>query len=125
MEEQNINIAIRLARFFAEETDLPSRLRRKERSKTIQKNSENSGIEQRFQDKIKAWGKCIEIMTTKIDKEQAYRFLNISPIIDSNISSAAYYKDFHDFTDYLILRRDKENCDDEELGQLVQLHTAF
>lgn len=129
MEEKNITIAIRLARLFTEEIDLPARLKNKEtkkdKNKTTQKSSENSGVEQRFQDKIKSWEKFIKTMTSKIEKEQASRFLNLNPIVEPNITNAAYCKDFHDFTTYFSLRRDKESCDDEELGQLAQLHTAF
>lgn len=129
MEEKNINAAIRLARLFTEEIDLPGRLKekenKKEKNKNSQKNKENSGVEQRFQDTIKSWDKFINTMTSRVEKSQASRFLNLTPNVESDIISVAYCKDFQDFTDYFILRRDKEMCDDLELGQLAQLHMAF
>jgi hypothetical protein len=129
MEEKNVNIAIRLARLFSEDSDLPARLKNKEdkkdKTKTTAKSSENSGIEQRFQENIKSWEKFITTMKSKIDTVQAVRFLNINPKIEPNIANAAHCRDFHEFTEYFILRRDKENCDNEELGKLAQLYTAF
>lgn len=129
MDEKNMNIAIRLARLFTEEIGLPGRLKekenKKEKNKNTQKNKENSGVEQRFQDTIKSWERFIELMTSKVEKEQATRFLTLNPKVEPNILNAAYCKDFHDFNDYFILRRDKENCENQELGQLAQLLTAF
>ena len=129
MSEKNINIATHLARFFTEEIDLPGRLKdrenKKEKNKNTQKDKENSGVEQRFQDKIKSWDLFVKTMFSKMEQEQAIRILNLNPKVEPSIINAAYCKDFNDFTDYFILRRDKEKCDIEELGQLAQLHTAF
>lgn len=129
MSEKNINIATHLAMFFTEEIDLPGRLKDREnkkgKNKNTQKDKENSGVEQRFQDKIKSWDLFVMTMFSKMEQEQAIRILNLNPKVEPSIINAAYCKDFHDFTDYFILRRDKEKCDIEELGQLAQLHSAF
>ena len=50
---------------------------------------------------------------------------NLAPQIDGDITKVTDNADFCDFIDYLILRRDKENCDADELGGLAQLSTAF
>lgn len=64
-------------------------------------------------------------MLKKIENQQAWRFITLKPNIEDDISIVVNSKDFSDFTDYLILRRDKENCDYEELGLLAMLHTEF
>ena len=51
-------------------------------------------------------------------------FFNIEQI-DGNTKSVVYNNDFIEFTDYFVLRRDIENCDDDELGCLAQLHAGF
>lgn len=49
----------------------------------------------------------------------------MSPQFDRAVNSVADNKDFRDFVDYLILRRDKEQCGAEELGSLAILSVAF
>jgi hypothetical protein len=129
MRWKDINTATRLARFFTEEIDLPGRLKDRENKKikniNTQKDKENSGVEQRFQDKIKSWEFSVKQMGFKLEEELLNRILYLNPKIEQNITNAAYCKDFQEFTAYFITRRDYENCDNEELGQLAQLHTAF
>ncbi len=67
----------------------------------------------------------INTMFEKLDKSLAWRFLNIAPLPDNESKSLAYNKDFCDFIDYLVLRRDKENCDADELGRLAMLFSSF
>ena len=66
-----------------------------------------------------------EVMLTKIDNVQAWRFINLSPEIGPTVRRVTDCRDFLDFTDYLILRRDKENCGADELGNLALLSVAF
>ena len=72
MSEKNINIATRLARFFTEEIDLPGRLKdrgnKKGKNKSTQKDKENSGVEQRFQDKIESWDMFVKTMFSKMEQ---------------------------------------------------------
>lgn len=109
---------------FSEDFDIPSRLK-KENKKVDKKNNLNTFVEKRFQEKNKYWKLTIKNMLNKIESKQAWRFLNLMPDVGNNVLNVAYSKDFLDFTDYLILRRDKENCDDKELGNLAMLHTEF
>ena len=121
--ETNNNSAINLALLFTEDKDIPKRYKEKP-IKPI-KGKKPSSMELSFQEIIKLWQLTIDTMASKIDKKQALRFINLKPIIEPNIANAAYCKDFQDFTDYFILRRDIEVCEDEELVHLAHLHTAF
>jgi hypothetical protein len=58
-------------------------------------------------------------MLSKIDSEQAWRLINLSPGIDESITMLTRNGDFRDFMDHLILRRDTERCDSSELGGLA------
>ena len=64
-------------------------------------------------------------MLSKIDNTIAWRFINLKPEINADVKSVFYCKDFCDINDYLVLRRDKENCDDAELGRLAMLSVAI
>ena len=130
LEEQRINIAShRLAVMFAEDDKLPSRYRKntakrhKKRNRTRAKK--DSDIDKRFKSNVKAWKMLISKMLKKIDQEQAWRFINLSPKMDGYFTRLVDNQDFIDFMDYLILRRDTEKCDHMELGGLAQLSTAF
>ena len=82
-------------------------------------------MELRFKANVGKWTQLIETMLAKIDQRQAWRFVNLSPRINSTMRQLTDCSDFCDFTDYLILRRDVENCSADELGGLAALCVAF
>jgi hypothetical protein len=117
--------AHRLAIFFTEEADLPARFRKSSssaKSKIVKKDSE---LERRFKEDVKLWKQLIETMLAKISNPQAWRFVTLSPEVDATVQKLSDCKDFSDFVDYLILRRDKEQCNEDELGGLAMLSVAF
>jgi hypothetical protein len=64
-------------------------------------------------------------MISKIDQEQAWRFIHLLPQIEPEITTLTENKDFCDLNAYLVLRRDIELCDSDELGGLALLSVAF
>jgi hypothetical protein len=123
MENQIDIAANRLAISFADDSDIPARF--KSKSEKQKKINPDSSIEIRFKEDVAHWKNLITIMLDKLESGIAWRFLNISPNPDDISKSVAYQKDFCDFIDYLVLRRDKENCDADELGRLAMLSGAF
>jgi hypothetical protein len=86
----------------------------------------DSLIENRFKEHITSWLFTIESILKNVnDKTLAWRFIKINPKIELNINSVTLNKDFIDFTNLLIQRRDIDHCDYKELGNLCALHTAF
>jgi len=85
----------------------------------------DSEIEKRFKVNVQVWRSLIETMLAKLKHDQAWRFVDLCPQVDGPIETIADNRDFCAFTDYLILRRDKEKCDSDELGSLAQLSVAF
>lgn len=123
MENRIDLAATKLAIAFAEDINIPARFKKKSEKKTKQKPDSN--IEIRFKKDIAHWKSLIKTMLNKIDDSLAWRFINIMPSIDQPSKSVAYQKDFSDFIDYLVLRRDKENCSPDELGRLAALSSEF
>ena len=118
--------AHKLAVYFTEEADLPAGYRSlSDPSRKIRKVKVDSGVEMRFKAKVESWGRLIGTMLTKIDEGQAWRFINLRPQLDGPINKLTENKDFCAFVDYLILRRDKEQCGPVELGGLASLSVAF
>jgi hypothetical protein len=118
--------AHRLEVNFTEDTDLPARYRKSSvPSSKIRKVNEDSVLEKQFKANVEAWRRLIETMLAKIGESQAWRFVNLCPQLDGTIHKASESKDFCDFVDYLILRRDKEQCGPDELGSLVLLLAKF
>jgi hypothetical protein len=117
--------AQRLAIRFTEDADLPVRYRRASSSANSRKVKKDSEVELRFKADVKKWTQLIETMLVKINNRQAWRFINLSPEIDQTIQKLTDCKDFCDFVDYLILRRDREKCSADELGGLAMLSVAF
>ena len=116
----------RLAVEFAEDDQLPTRYRKlSDSAQKTRKPKEDSDIEQRFKANVQAWRVLIETMLTKLDADQAWRFINLRPQVAGSVAKVTDSKDFCDFVDYLIQRRDKEQCDGDELGGLAQLSVAF
>ena len=125
-EDKIIISANRLNLLFSEEADIPTRLKKStNNSLKNQKINTESSIEKRFQENVNHWLRIIRIMLDKIDNSTAWRFINIQPMVLPNTNRVVDCKDFCDFLDYLVLRRDKENCDDDELGRLAQWSTYF
>jgi hypothetical protein len=117
--------AHRLAVDFTEDADLPPRFRKLSSSTKSRKTKEDSEMGKRFRANVRSWRQLIEIMCGKICNRQAWRFIDVSPEIGPTVRKVTDCKDFCDFIDYLILRRDKEQCGADELGRLAQLSTAF
>ncbi len=118
--------AHKLAVRFTEDAELPVRFRRQtDASVKPRKIKEDSDIEKRFRSNVDSWARLIETMIAKIDHAQAWRFVRLLPEIDVPITRVTQNKDFCDFIDYLILRRDTEKCESGELGGLALLSVAF
>jgi hypothetical protein len=117
------SVAENLALMFSDESDIPIRFKTKKEEKT--KLNLNSMIELRFKRNTNSWKTFIELILSKVEREKAWRFITLTPNIEEGINSVTFCQDFIDFTDFFILRRDVENCSDNELGQLAMLHTAF
>ena len=125
MIDRIITIANQLALKYSEVSDIPSRFKTEENKKKSIKKIFNSSIENRFQENVSGWKTVIESMLSILDTEKAWRFILLKPTIEEGIKNAVYSKDFIDFTDYVIIRRDNEDCSDKELGFLALLHTEF
>jgi len=125
MNSNILIVANQLALKFSEDSDVPARFKKNILKKDDKKANLNSMIEHRFQQNIKDWARVIETMLSKLDSKKAWRFITLKPNVEDDIPNAVYSKDFSDFTEYFILRRDKENCDYKELGNLAMLHTEF
>ena len=125
-EERLTLTAHRLAIRFTEDTDLPARYRKlSDPARKIRKVKEDSEVEKRFKANVEAWAHLIETMLAKIEESQAWRFINLGPHILGTMNKVTDNKDFCDFVDYMILRRDKEQCGPDELGGLALLSVAF
>ncbi len=125
-EDTKVVIAAhRLAVDFTEEANLPVRFRKSSSSARPRKIKEDSEVEKRFGANVMSWMQLIEILLAKISNRQAWRFINRSPKIHPTVRNVTDCKDFCDFVDYLILRRDTEKCGADELGGLAILLTAF
>ena len=112
--------AVKLVLRFTEEEDLPVRFRLQgESPRRRRKVKEDSACEKRFRSEIEFWKRLVETMLSRIDSEQAWRLINLSPEIDESSTTLTRNRDFRDFIDYLILRRDTERCDSSEIGGLA------
>lgn len=117
--------AHRLAVDSMEEASLPVRYRKTPSSAQSRKIKEDSEVENRFRANVMSWTQLIETMLAKISNRQAWRFIDVSPEIPPTVRKVTDCRDFWDFVDYLIQRRDKEKCSADELGGLALLSTAF
>jgi hypothetical protein len=127
VESDRLTIAAhRLAVYFSDDQDLPARYRKAtDLAAKPRKVKEDALIEQRFKANVKSWTDLMETMLTRIDNEQAWRFLDLSPAIPSSVRKLTDCDDFRAFLDYLILRRDKEECCPDELGGICRLLGSF
>ena len=118
--------AHRLAERFSERGDVPKRLQRRPGSSDqVKKTTVDSGVEKRFQENVHQWKQLIDTMLAKISPPLAWRVLKLSPQIEGKLHSVTDCQDFRCLVDYLILRRDKECCDANEVGWLARLSVAF
>lgn len=126
MDTRIQNAAFQLAKSFSDQSDIPLRFRQKNQVSTKnQKINTDSYVEKKFQEEVTQWSMAISIMLSKIDNTIAWRFINLTPKIPTGINSVVNCQDFCDFNDYLVLRRDIEKCEDDELGRLAMWSVAF
>jgi len=94
---------------------------------TVQQIQRETSVEEKFDNLLRNWSITVDTMFQNIkDTAQVWRFLLMRPVLPKEeIDSATLCPDFLDYTDYLIYRRDEVNCNDNELGHLAMLHTAF
>lgn len=113
------NKATQLALGYTDDTDIPTRFKKR----TTKKYDPDSNIEIRFQEQIKRWEEVVNsILKHVADSDQALRFINSNPIIEDETQTVTTNKDFLDFLDLLIQKRDIDNCGSSELGSLCMLH---
>ncbi len=126
-EQDRITVAAhRLTVYFTDEDELPVRYRKSKSARTrSRKIKEDAILEKRFKANVQSWTKLIQTMLSKIDNRQAWRFIDLSPEVPAKARKLTDCKDFCDFTDYLILRRDKEDACPDEVGGLAWLLTPF
>ena len=117
--------AQRLAIRFTDDTDLPVRHRKASSSTGPRRFKEDSELELRFKDNVRKWTQMIETVLSKVSTQQAWRFIDLSPELGPSVRQITDCEDFCDFTDYLIVRRDKDKCSADELGELALLSVAF
>ncbi|WP_425391426.1 hypothetical protein [Ekhidna sp.] len=118
-EIQIRNKATQLALGYADESDIPTRFKKR----TNKKYDPDSNIEIRFQEQIDRWEEVVNsILNHVADPDQALRFINSNPIIEDGTQSVTMNKDFLDFLDFLIQRRNINECGSSELGSLCMLH---
>ena len=122
--------AHRLAINFTEDLDLPTRYRKRppektDKTATPRKPRKDSDIDKLFRANVASWRHMIDTMLGKLDHLRAWRFIDLVPAVEPNLSRLTDNKDFCAFVDYLILRRDKEKCGSDELGCLAALSVAF
>ncbi len=125
MNNSIVITATKLAIQYSETSDIPTRLRERESEKEKSKINFNTQVEKRFQENVDSWKITINNILNKVETKQAWRFINQTPAQQSDLNSVVFHNDFIDFTKYFILRRDIENCDNNETGCLAFLHTAF
>lgn len=111
---------------FQDDSDIPERFN-SGRSEPVKKFQRNSQIEQRFQQHVMNWENTIRTILNHIpDRDQAWRFIRMTPKIDEMpIGSVTENRDWNEFFDYLVVRRDDVKCGPDELGHLCMLHTAL
>ena len=122
MENQINTAAHRLAVTFADDNEIPSRYKQSIKKKQI---NLNSTLEIGFQENVKHWTDVIQNILDRNGENIGWRFINLAPQIQSGITSVSECNDFEMFNNYLMLRRDVENCSPEELGRLSMLLGAF
>lgn len=139
MEDAIITAAHELSLKFQDDSDIPERFKG-DRSEPVKKFQKDSNIEKRFQQHVMEWEETIRTILKYIsDKDQAWRFIRIDPYLyevfdddeedpeeeEEEIVPVIENKDWQDFFDYLVWRRDVVKCGPSELGKLCMMHTTF
>lgn len=123
--DSNIQLAAhRLAIKFTEQANLPARFRKSLKG-DLRKSKEDSKLEKRFKANVDSWRKLIDTMLVNLNHEQAWRFINHSPKVAPALSKLTDCQDFCKLMDYMILRRDQEQCGSDEVGGLALLSAAL
>lgn len=111
---------------YSDDKDLPARFRKKtHRPARRGQHESEQAVEERFQENVNYWQELIGGMLAALSAPLAWRFINCSPRIAEETNSVTQCDDFCQFVDYLILRRDAECCDADELGRLALLLGSF
>lgn len=119
-------MAVSLAVTYSDKLDVPARCRRDGKKRKPRKSAKKDLlIEERFQREVAGWRATIQVMLGKLEAEQAWRFLHCSPLVAAGTERVTQCQDFIRFFDYFELRRDGEECNDDELGRLATLSTSF
>jgi len=117
------NRAKRLTIDFTDVNSLPSRFKPGSKSTRV---SVNSNIEEEFQTNLKGWESLIlTMMDNSFPQESLERliFLRLDP--DDPFESVSENEQFCQNLDYLTFRRNECQCDDDELGKLSMLCSAY
>lgn len=117
--------ALELALKFEDESVIPNRFKMKN-SNRINDPKNESLIEKNFTNLVLGWQKTIKSVLLNIDDQGlAWRFIKNTPQLSPDIKNVTLNSDFLSFTDFLIKRRDKDQCSDIELGNLCTLYSTF
>ncbi len=116
MEIDIHRLSIYYATVFSDPTEVPARFRGSKR-----KTKDDTKILNEFKKKIRNWELTLTNISDHFNLEEAERIIKISPKREQNLTTVVEACDFNIINDYLILRRDIENCGDGELGCLALL----
>lgn len=122
MESRNRILAIQLATAFSEKNKIPAKYRGGKSRKTDDKDPR---IEIDFEKFISSWLITVESLFENLDIETAFRFISVTPTITGDETKFTECEEFIFFFDYLVKRRDIDNCTDDELGCLSMLLSAL
>jgi NAD-dependent DNA ligase len=117
MDTQIDVLAIRLAIVYSEESDVPAKYK-SNKKKMVEKET---NIQQKFDEKINDWKLTLNEMFNCLGKNIAAQYIFFTPVVSKGVKSVTESAQFLQFNEYLIKRRDIENCGDGELGCLVEL----
>lgn len=113
-------LAINLAKKFSNDSEIPAKFKN-----STTRKEKDSKVLLKFQEDIYFWDHLIERMFLSLKDDQVFRFIDIAPLVDKSAKHPFDCPDFIDFHEYFRIRRDVDNCDDQELGRLSMLLYAF
>jgi hypothetical protein len=118
--------AHRLELQFTDDSNLPARYRKRTGPvRAVRKASIESALEKRFKLNVDSWRRLIITLLSKVDEAQAWRFISLNPMISPPARSLNDNRDFCDFLDYMIRRRDIERCEPDEIGGLAMISVGM
>lgn len=116
--------AHQLAIYFTEDSNLPARHQRNASGKkTRSKTKQDSQIENRFQENLATWEMTLHNMLNHLEHSIAWRLINIQPNAEQVVLSAN--ADFNAIIDYLIKRKQSNDREAAEIGNLAMLSVAI